>query len=149
MASQLDTIKAQALALAETFEHVIPEFRAMGMSAALRRPVPTGVPSRELAAGWREALNDFLGMLSDLSGAQLRAFAAELRSRHGIELDSLQHRRLGRIAAVRERGRITSDAQFYLLRSRIDEISGFDAHKEECDQLQRLADAYELRHAKA
>jgi hypothetical protein len=97
----------------------------------------------------RQGLDDLLTMVSHLPGAQIRAVATELRSRHGIELDSLQQKRLRRIAAIRERGRVTSETQWYLIRSRIDEIEGLDAHLEECGALQRLADTYEFRHAKA
>jgi hypothetical protein len=149
MSNQLETLTAQAAALAEAMEVVLPQFRAVGLGASFRRPYPAGVPSRELVAGMRQGLDDLLSMASGLSGAQLRALAAELRARHGLELDSLQHRRLRRIASIRERGSITSDTQWYLVRSRLDEIAGLDTHAEECDALQRLADAYELRHAKA
>ena len=149
MFNQLDTLRTQAVALADAMEAISPEFRTSGLGAAFRRPSAAGVPSRELVAGMREGLDDLLSMASDLPGAQLRALAVELRSRHGIELDSLQQRRLRRIASIRERGRIASDTQWYLVRSRLDEISGLDTHLEECGALQRLADAYEFRHAKA
>jgi hypothetical protein len=97
----------------------------------------------------RQGLDDVLTMISHLSGTQIRAVAAELRSRHSMELDSLQQRRLRRIAAIRERGRVTSEAQWYLVRSRIDEIEGLETHAEECAALQHLADACEFRHTKA
>jgi hypothetical protein len=139
----------QAKALAGALESVAPEHHSFGLSAAFSRPPPVGVPSRELVAGMRQGLDDLLTMVSHLSGAQIRAVATELRSRHGIELDSLQHKRLRRIAAIRDRGRVTSETQWYLIRSRIDEIEGLEAHAEECDALQSLADAYEFRHAKA
>jgi hypothetical protein len=139
----------QAKALADALESVVPEHRTLGLSAAFSRPPPAGVPSGELVAGMRQGLDDLLTMVSHLSGAQIRAVATELRSRHGIELDSLQHKRLRRIAAIRDRGHITSETQWRVIRSRIDEIEGLDAHLEACGALQRLADTYELRHAKA
>ena len=145
MTAERVTLRTQAQALAQALEAVVPELRTLGLSAALHRERP-GIPP---SAGMREALDDLLTMASDLSGAQLRTVADELRTRHGIELDSLQQRRLRRVAAIRERGRITSDGQWYLTRSRIDEIAGFDLHSSECEELQRLADAYEFRHAKA
>ena len=145
MPAERVTLRAQAQALAQALEAVVPELRTLGLSAALQRERPSVRPS----AGMREALDDLLTMASDLSGAQLRTLADELRKRHGIELDSLQQRRLRRVAAIRERGGITSDDQWYLIRSRIDEISGFDIHSSEREALQRLADAYEVRHAKA
>ena len=149
MADQLETLRTQAVALAEALEATTPEYRTLGLTAAFRQPAPADAPSRELVAGMRQGLDDLLTMASHLSGAQLRALASELRTRHGIEFDSLQQRRLRRLAAIRERGRITSDTQWYLVRSRLDEISGLDTHTDECDALQRLADAYEFRHAKA
>jgi hypothetical protein len=48
-----------------------------------------------------------------------------------------------------ERGRVTSEAQWRLLRSRIDEISGLDARVADCAALQNLADAYEFCRTKA
>ena len=149
MAGQLETLRSQAGAVAASLEAVVPEYRVMGFSAAFQRPVPEGAPHREVIAGMRQALDDVLTMVSHLPGTQIRAVAEELRSRHGMELDSLQQRRLRRIAAIRERGRVTSEAQWYLVRSRIDEIEALDTHREECEALRRLADAYEFRHAKA
>jgi hypothetical protein len=150
MADQLETLRTQAAAVAEALEAVVPEYRALGgLSAAFRQPVPAGVPLGELLAGMRQGLNDVLTMVSHLSGKKIREVAAELRARHGIELDSLQQRRLRRIAAIRERGRVTSEAQWYLVRSRIDEIEGLEIHSKECEALQHLADACEFRNAKS
>jgi hypothetical protein len=149
MSNQFETLREQASALADAMEVVSPECRTLGLGAAFRRPPPGGVPSRALVASMRQGLDDLLTSAGLLSGAQLRRLASELRTRHGIELDSLQQRRLRRIATIRERGRITSDTQCYLVRSRLDEISGLDTHLTECEALQRLADGYEFRHAKS
>ena len=149
MVDQLETLRTQASAVVDALEAVVPEYRTLELSAAFRRTTPAGVPSRSLSAGMRQGLDDVLTMVSHLSGAQIRAVAADLHARHGIELDSLQQKRLRRIAAIRERGRVTSQTQWHLVRSRIDEIEGLDARSEECDALQRLADAYEFRHARA
>ena len=148
MSDQLEHLRTQALALADALEIVVPEYRTLGLDAAFRRSSPSGVSSRVLVAGMRQGLDDLLTMASHLSGAQLRTLTSELRSGHGIEFDSLQQRRLRRLAAIRGRGRITSDSQWYLVRSRLDEISGLDTHVDECDALQCLADAYEFRHTK-
>ena len=149
MADQLATLQTQACAVAEALETVIPEFQSLGLSAAFRQSSSAGEPRRDSVGGMREGLDDLLTMVGQLSGLQMRTVAAELRRRHGLELDSLQTRRLRLIAGVRERGRVTSDAQWYLLRSRIDEISGLDTHVDECEALQHLADAYEFRQTKA
>lgn len=148
MSDQLEHLRTQALALADALEIVVPEYRTLGLGAAFRRSSPSDVSSRVLIAGMRQGLDDLLKMASQLSGAQLRTLTSELRSRHGIEFDSLQEGRLGRLAVIRERRRITSDEEWYLVRSRLDEISGLDAHVDECDALQCIADAYEFRHAK-
>ena len=149
MPNQLETLRTTTCALVDALETVVPEYRTLGLSAAFRRSDPSDVPRRLLPAGMRQGLDDVLTMVGHLSGAQIRAVAAELRTRHGIELDSLQERRLRRIAAIRERGRVTSEAQWYLVRSRIDEIEGLGTHAEECVALQHLAHAYEFGHAKA
>jgi hypothetical protein len=135
MADQLEHLRTQALALADALEIVVPEYRTLGLGAAFRRTSPPGVSARVIVAGMRQGLDDLLTMASHLSCAQLRTLTSELRSRHGIEFDSLQQRRLRRLAAIRERGRITSDSQWYLVRSRLDEISGLDMHVDECDAL--------------
>ena len=149
MRTEFETLRTQAHALVDALEAVVPEYRTLRFTDAFRRPPPAGVPARSLTAGMRQGLDDVLTMVGHLSGVQIRAVAAELRSRHGMELDSLQQRRLRRIAAIRERGRVASDAQWHLVRSRIDEVEGLDTHAQECEVLQRLADAYEFRHAKA
>jgi hypothetical protein len=123
----------------------VPQYRTLGggLSAAFQQPIPADMR----LAGMRQGLDEVLTMVSHLSGKQIRKVAAELRARHGIEFDSLQQRRLRQIAAIRERGRATSDAQWYLVRSRIDEIEGLEIRSKECEALQRLADAYEFRNA--
>ncbi|MFL6543519.1 MAG: hypothetical protein ACJ8I9_10140, partial [Chthoniobacterales bacterium] len=140
MPNQLETLRTQALALIDALEIVEPEYRALGLGAGFRRPAPAGAPGRSLISGIRQGLDDLLTAASHLSGAQLRALATELRTRHGIELDSLQQRRLRRLAAIRERGHITSEDQYYLVRSRVDEIEGLEVHTAECKALQRMAD---------
>ena len=147
MPTQRDPLRVQAKALIDALEAVVPEYRSLGLSAAFSRTPPAGVPSRALVAGMRQGLDDALTMVGHLSGAQLRAVAEEIRHRHGIGLDSLQQRRLRRLAAIRDRGRIASESQWYLVRSRIDEIEGLDTHIQECEALQCLTDAYEVPHA--
>jgi hypothetical protein len=45
-----------------------------------------------------------------------------LREQAGVSLDDLQARRLACIARVRERGRITADEQYHLVRERVEKI---------------------------
>jgi hypothetical protein len=149
MPTKLETLRMQAKMLVDALEAVVPEYRSLGLSAAFRHQPPADVPPCELVAGMRQALDDTLTMVSHLTGAQIRAVATELRTRHGLEFDSLQQKRLRRIASIRERGRVTSETQWYLIRSRIDEIEGSETHSKEWDALRSLSDAYEFRPAKA
>ena len=149
MSNQLEKLRMQATALVDALEAVVPEYRSLELRTAFGRPLLENIRPPELVAGMRQALDDLLTMVGHLSGGQMRAIAADLRTRHGIELDSLQQKRLRRIASIREQGRVASETQWYLIRSRIDEIEGLEARADECHALQRLADAYEFRPAKA
>ena len=79
----------------------MPECRAMQLSAAFERPLTKKISPRQRIAGLREGLNDLLTSASLLPAVHLRQLAVELSSRHGLDFDSLQKRRLGRIATVR------------------------------------------------
>ncbi|HET6232648.1 MAG TPA: hypothetical protein VFE05_21415 [Longimicrobiaceae bacterium] len=68
-----------------------------------------------------------------------------LRDGAGISLDSLNAKRLARIAKVRQKGKITTDAQYYLLRERIEEVWEDDERQDELHALQALMQDYEDR----
>jgi len=54
--------------------------------------------------------------------------------------------RLWRIAHIRARGRLTSDdEQYYLVRERVEYISGVPAQSAECAELMQLLQGYEER----
>jgi hypothetical protein len=63
----------------------------------------------------------------------------------GLSLDDLQSERLARLAGIRAAGRITTDEQFRLVSSRVEQIWDDPERRDEFDALNRLMAAYEDR----
>lgn len=99
--------------------------------------------------GMREALADNLEDLQDYSGEQLRVLDALLQERAGVRLDGLQQRRLARLAAIRERGRISTEGQFRLVLARVDEVYADPERSGEVAELNGLLAEYETRPRRA
>ncbi|HEX6534623.1 MAG TPA: hypothetical protein VF041_08495 [Gemmatimonadaceae bacterium] len=98
-------------------------------------------------SGWREALNDFVAMAQYGTPEQKRRLDGLLRDQAGISLDDLRTKQLARISKIRERGRITGDEQYYLVKERVEEIWDDPSKAEEFRALQAMLDAYEARAA--
>ncbi len=60
-----------------------------------------------------------------------------------INLDNLQGKRLAKIAALREKGSLSTDSQFRLVFGRVDQIWDDPNHSQEAVELQALLTAYE------
>jgi hypothetical protein len=99
-------------------------------------------------SGLRSLRTDLLEALQGYTPAQKRELDARLRRNLGVSLDSVQARELARIAAVRARGKITSDDQYYVLRGRMEVIWDDPERIDEFDALQSLTTSYEERAAK-
>lgn len=93
--------------------------------------------------------DDMVAMSEDCTAEQMRRLDAMLRERAGISLNDLHAKRLARIAKVRERGRITSETQYYLVREHVELIWSDPAREEEFRALQNIMVAYEERVVRA
>jgi glycerol-3-phosphate dehydrogenase len=79
---------------------------------------------------------------------QRRELDRRLRVEAGVTLDSLLTRRLARVAKLRAQGRLATEAQYYLVRERVEEVWDDPERAEEHAQLQAMVNAYEERVAR-
>lgn len=135
-------VHGEVLALSEFMERYVP-----GVSEAIRHSQEPRHPFGRHLSGLKEARNDLLEMVSDLSGAELRELDLQLRQKLGLVLDTLQGKRLAKISAIRERGSISTDNQFRLVYGRVEQIWGDSAHLKKFEELQALLASYEAKSA--
>jgi hypothetical protein len=116
----------------------VPQFLE---NARLRVPKPT---NSQITSGLEEALRELtnLGGLKPHSRAPVRRAIHLALSTQYPEFLSLDESRLSKVI---ERGRIRTEAEFYLVRHRIDVIEGEPKHEGELDQLYALVGDYEAR----
>jgi hypothetical protein len=100
-------------------------------------------------AGLRMAYNDLVEMAQSYSPAQLRQLDGRLRSEAGTSLNDLFAKRNARVKAIRERGRITSDEQYYLVREFFEFMWDDPARRDEASELQELMFKHEQRKGRA
>ena len=136
--AEYDALRRQVLAFAKYFDSI----GAGGWRTALEERRQERV-TRSVVEGWREARNDFLEACRGLSGTQMRELSARLQAECGVTLDSLQGRRLKRLAELRARGRLSTDDQYRLVETRIDELGDDSASQEELQELLALLAGYE------
>src|SRR5688572_26143059 len=84
--------------------------------------IVTTVHERGDLAGMRTIRNDSIESLIAFSAAQRRELDRRLRDGPGVTLDSLEAQHLARIDRIRERGRIATEPQYYLVKERIEVI---------------------------
>ena len=131
-------LRAQVLAFAGYFDSIGASGGRSWLEARGEERV-----TRTVIEGWREARNDFLEASRGLSGAQLRELSMHLQAECGVTLDSLQGRRLKRLADLRARGELTTDEQYRLVMTRIDELGDDRAGRAELQDLVKLITEYE------
>jgi hypothetical protein len=136
--AEYEALRAQVLAFAGYFDSIGSGRWWAAVAKRLEAPV-----TRSVVEGWREARNDCLEACRGLSGAQLRELNARLQAECGVALDSLQGRRLKRLADLRTRGRLSTDEQFRLVETRIDELGDDCTSQEELQELIALVAGYE------
>jgi hypothetical protein len=144
---QWSSVHKQALVLAEFFDtkrNACGTGESVQMASAIRAAAEPAHPYASRFAGLREALADLLEMASYLAAVDLRELDAHVRIRLGVGLDDLQAKRLARIAAIRAKGKITTDEQFRLLKGRHEEISDDPSRAEEAVAIAKLTGAYEF-----
>jgi hypothetical protein len=141
--AEWDQVFREARALAGALAKLEPALA--GLAPAIEAAREPGHPFRQRLSGLREARNDLLEIAGDASGDMQRRLDQRLKSAIGVSLDELQTERLARLAEVREAGRITTDEQFRLVSSRVEQIWDDEERREEFDALNRLMGDYEDR----
>ena len=118
----------------------LEDFRAIAEQA-----YASGSPTRlrEVRDGLLEPVE--AGAVGAVGAEEERRLDALLRERAGVSLDSLLARRLARIAKARAKGRITTRAQYDLVKERVETIWSDPARAEEFRALQALCTDYEER----
>ena len=122
--------------------------RSLGLRAAFSRPPPANMPSRLLSAGMRWAgRRSHDGQSSFRRTDTCGRRGTSQSSRHRARLTTAEAARP--IAAIGERDHVTCETQWYLIRSRIDEIEGLDSTLPRSATLYSVSrNEYEFRHAK-
>ena len=121
-------------------ESTAPAVRQIADAAWQKRAVSDLRQIRDELVGMTEALH--------IPGADLQRLQAMLRDRAGVSLDQVLAERYARIGRVRRTGRITTEAQYYLVKERVESIWYDPAHAEEIEELKALMAAYEEHAAK-
>jgi hypothetical protein len=97
----------------------------------------------------RMGYNDLVESAQAYSAQQLRQLDMLLREQAGTSLEALFEKRNARILKIRERGRIGSDEQYYLIREYFEFIWDDASRAEEAQALQDLMSGYEDRKGRA
>jgi hypothetical protein len=139
--AEYDALRAQAITIAGYFESVFAgDWHTARITLEQRHEDSV---TRSVVEGWRETRNDLLEACRGLSGVQLRDLSIRLQAECGVTLDSLQARRLKRLADLRARGRLSTDEQYRLVETRIDELPDDQDAQEELQELLALVDGYD------
>lgn len=141
---ELDSLRAILLVFAD-FQRPYFDGRIADMMV---EAVEKGYRERALS-GLRMVRDDMVAMSEGCTAEQMRQLDVMLRKRAGTSLDDLHGRRLARIAKIRERGRITSETQYYLAKEHVEFIWSGPERREEFQALQIMTVAYEERVGRA
>jgi len=98
--------------------------------------------------GMRMMYNDLVEAAQGYGPDQLRQLDRLLQDQAGVSLEQIFEKRNARIRKIRERGRITTDEQYYLVREYFEFIWDDPSRAEDAQALQSLMSAYEDRKAR-
>jgi hypothetical protein len=138
--AQVDALWQQVLAFLEFLAQHLSSVALAGYRERAERVYATGslAKLRQVRDGLLEPIE-----AGAVGVAEERRLDALLRERTGTSLDELLSRRLARIAKLREKGRITTRAQYDLVKERVEFIWSDPARAEEFRSLQELCTSYE------
>lgn len=125
---------------------VFAEFKSTFMSADMVQLMIHGIETAYRArsfTGLRTARNDMVEMAQACTPDQLRQLDRLLREHASTSINELFEKRNARVRAIRERGRLSTDEQYYLVREYFEFIWDDPDRAEEAAELQRLMSAYE------
>lgn len=135
--------------------------RILGVIAAWAAPL-TGLPpegetltravSRAYEAGnlpgLRMVLNDLVPMTQAATLNQRKDLDRQLREKAGVGLSALMQRQSAQAARLIERGQLTSEQQYYLVREHVELLADDPDQAADVPRLHALLEAYEARAAR-
>jgi len=119
---------------------------------ALDNPIHPANVGREMVAqfgkskalvGLRQAINDVIEDSQDFSPAQVSQLDSELRELGIVTLSELRQRHSRQYRAIRKRGKIKDDSEFYLVKAILEETSPI-LEPEERESLNEMMRKFEL-----
>jgi hypothetical protein len=120
-----------------------PIMRLPPEGETLAKAVDRAIEERN-RAGLRMVLNDLLPMTQAATTPQRLELDAALREHAGVSLLSLLERQSARIDRLRQRGKLTSEEQYFLVRDHIDLLAGEAEHTGGIVELHALLEQYEM-----
>jgi len=115
-------------------------------------PIHPAIVGREMVAqfgkskalvGLRQAINDVIEDSQDFSPAQVSQLDSELRELGIVTLSELRQRHSRQYRAIRKRGKIKDDSEFYLVKAILEETSPI-LEPEERESLNEMMRKFEL-----
>ena len=108
----------------------------------IAREVAEGIGKAAALAGMQQAIYAAVETLEDFSEAQLEEFDAELKARGIVTLSELRRRNEALHAAIRERGALASEMEFYFVQHVLEETAPI-LDPEERARLERMVAHYD------
>ncbi len=93
--------------------------------------------------GLREEYNDNFEMAQDLSTAQYKSLDKILRNKFGHGLYEADKKYIKRINKIVEKGKISNEEQYYLLREYFERIWDMQEHKQTAQKIEKMLFAFE------
>lgn len=97
----------------------------------------------EALVGVRQAANDCLEGLQDLTLDEVRELDAALRTAGIITLSELRRRQSGKYKGILKRGRIRTETEYYMIKAVLDDCSA-STSQDEVQNLDSMISSYEL-----
>jgi hypothetical protein len=139
---ELDSLYRVVAVLAAFHDSLSPGLPDGGFSGAMKRAY-----DQSDLRGIRMAYNDLVASLEAASASQKRELDAELRLKAGTSIPALFARRFERVARLRQRGKLTSEEQYYLVREYVEFAELDPAMSEDVKLLWDMLHAFEERSA--
>jgi hypothetical protein len=99
-----------------------------------------------LVQGLKQGLRDLLLVMNGWPLEYRQSLIRALRQITEGELPAYFSQESQKLARIVGRGRVRSEAEYYLVRHRVDEIEGLEANISEVDTLLKLLDQFEAKH---
>ena len=104
--------------------------------------------ARRNLPGLQMMFNDLVAMIPAATPAERRELDSQLQDQAGVSLGSLLERQFAQVDRLLQRGKLTSEQQYYLVREHVDFIADDPGRAEDVAKLYALLEAYEVRAAR-